>query len=88
MAQRQGKTKPLHEEPETDGVVDAFMVAYQRLSNARQSGMAANPLMFHDIVNYFDRLSWFCDDLELFVDIVQAMDGVMLKKYQDSASEK
>lgn len=62
-----------------DRNVQHYLQAFWRLCHNRQGGMGPLPLLFADLVLYFDRLAWFCHDLEFWLDMLQALDQTYLK---------
>ena len=53
---------------------------FERLSRSRSSGMGLGSIPLSEIINYFDRVGFYDNDLEKFIEIIQAIDETFINE--------
>lgn len=53
---------------------------FQRLSKSRVSGMSLGFIPLSEIVSYFDRVGFYDNDLEKFIDMIQTIDTIFINE--------
>lgn len=60
-------------------MVESIIRAFDRLSFSRPIGMSLGSIPLSEITGYWRNIDQLCGELEDWIDMVQAMDGIFLE---------
>ena len=88
VAEKNGKpVQALSDKPKYDFTVQWYLDAFSSLSMSRQMGMGLGYIPFSEIAKYAEIIGHIEDDVQDFIQIVQAMDSAYLSEVNKNSNK-